>query len=105
MVEIIENGQANMVIGSRFIEDTGYKQTFARMLGIRINSGIIKLLTKKKIYDFTNSKYNNIYNQRNLLHTTNYIAYIISTTRQNSSDIYQYENLNKIRILHAELSE
>jgi len=53
MVEIIENGQANMVIGSRFIEDTGYKQTFARMLGIRINSGIIKLLTRKKIYDTT----------------------------------------------------
>lgn len=53
MVEIIKNGQANMVIGSRFIEDTGYKQTFARMLGIRINSGIIKLLTKKKIYDTT----------------------------------------------------
>ena len=53
MVEIIENGQANMVIGSRFIEDTGYKQTFARMLGININSGIIKMLTKKKIYDTT----------------------------------------------------
>lgn len=53
MVELIEQGQANMVIGSRFIENTGYKQTFARMLGIRINSGIIKLLTKKKIYDTT----------------------------------------------------
>lgn len=53
MVELIEQGQANMVIGSRFIEDTGYKQTFARMLGIRINSGIIKLLTGKKIYDTT----------------------------------------------------
>ena len=32
MIEIIETGQANMVIGSRFIENTGYKQTFARML-------------------------------------------------------------------------
>lgn len=53
MVEIIEKGQANMVIGSRFIENTGYKQTFARMLGIRINSSIIKLLTRKKIYDTT----------------------------------------------------
>lgn len=53
MIDIIENGQANMVIGSRFIEDTGYKQTFARMLGIRINSGIIKLFTKKRIYDTT----------------------------------------------------
>lgn len=53
MIDLIKEGQANMVIGSRFIENTGYKQTFARMLGIRINSGIIKLLTKKKIYDTT----------------------------------------------------
>lgn len=53
MIELIESGQANMVIGSRFIENTGYKQTFARMLGIRINSAIIKFFTKKKIYDTT----------------------------------------------------
>lgn len=53
MISIIENGQADMVIGSRFIEDTGYKQTFARMLGIKINSEIIKILTKIKIYDVT----------------------------------------------------
>ena len=53
MQELIEKGQANMVIGSRFIEDTGYKQTFARMLGIRVNSWIIKIFTKTKIYDTT----------------------------------------------------
>ena len=53
MINIIKNSQANMVIASRFIENTGYKQTFARMLGIRITSGIIKLLTKAKIYDTT----------------------------------------------------
>lgn len=53
MQELIENGQANMVIGSRFIANTGYKQTFARMLGIKINSSIIKLLTGKRIYDTT----------------------------------------------------
>ena len=53
MIDVIEKGQADMVIGSRFVEDTGYKQTFARMLGIKINSAIIKLFTKKKIYDTT----------------------------------------------------
>ena len=53
MIDIIKNGQANMVIGSRFIEKTEYKQTFARMLGIKINSEIIKLLTRKKIFDTT----------------------------------------------------
>ena len=53
MIEIIKNGQADMVIGSRFIEKTKYKQTFFRMLGIKITSGIIELLTDKKIYDTT----------------------------------------------------
>ncbi len=53
MRNIIEHGQSNMVIGSRFIENTGYKQTFARMLGIKINSMIIKVLTKRRIYDIT----------------------------------------------------
>ena len=50
----------------------------------------------EKIYDFTKDKYNNIYNQRNLLHSSHYIAYMISTTRQNPSEIYESENLNKI---------
>lgn len=53
MVNIIQAGHTDMVIGSRFIENTGYKQTFARMLGININSGIINLMTKQKIYDTT----------------------------------------------------
>lgn len=53
MLEILKNGQADMVIGSRFIEKTSYKQTFFRMLGINITSGIIKVLTGKKIHDTT----------------------------------------------------
>lgn len=53
MVEVLKDGQADMVIGSRFIEKTSYKQTFFRMLGINITSGIIKVLTGKKIHDTT----------------------------------------------------
>lgn len=53
MVDIIKSGQADMVIGSRFIEKTKYKQTFFRMFGIKITSGIINLLADKKIYDTT----------------------------------------------------
>lgn len=53
MVEFIKNGQADMVIGSRFVEKTSYKQTFFRMFGIKITSVIIKMLTGKKIYDTT----------------------------------------------------
>lgn len=43
----------DLVIGSRFIVKTSYDQTFSRMLGIKIISGIIKLMTGKKIYDTT----------------------------------------------------
>ena len=53
MIEILEKKEADMVIGSRFIEKTSYDQTFFRMLGIRITSGIIKMLTGKKVYDTT----------------------------------------------------
>ena len=53
MVKLISEENYDMVIGSRFINKTGYKQTFFRMLGINILSLIIKLLTGKKIYDTT----------------------------------------------------
>lgn len=53
MVEIIQKKQADMVIGSRFIEKTNYKQTFMRKFGINVLSFIIKILTGKKIYDAT----------------------------------------------------
>lgn len=53
MVNLIESGQVDMVIGSRFIEKTSYKQTFLRMFGIKLISIIIKILSGKKIYDTT----------------------------------------------------
>ena len=52
MINEIKKGN-DMIIGSRFIEQTKYKQTFFRMLGINIISYIIKLMTNKKIYDTT----------------------------------------------------
>lgn len=53
MIDYIAKEDYNMVIGSRFVEKTKYKQTFFRMLGINITSGIIKGMTGKKIYDTT----------------------------------------------------
>lgn len=52
LVEEINLGN-DMVIGSRFVGKTKYKQTFMRMLGIRITSEIIKIFTNEKIYDTT----------------------------------------------------
>ncbi|MBO5478121.1 MAG: glycosyltransferase family 2 protein [Clostridia bacterium] len=52
MVNKINEGY-DMVIGSRFVEKTNYKQTFFRMLGINITSALIKAITGRKIYDTT----------------------------------------------------
>lgn len=51
---IIENN-INMVIGSRFIDDSSskFKSSKARRMGINLISLAIKLKTKKKIYDTT----------------------------------------------------
>lgn len=53
MVQMIKEKKADMVIGSRFVNKTEYKQTFFRKLGINITSIIIKIMTGKKIYDTT----------------------------------------------------
>lgn len=54
IIEPIINGEADMTIGSRFIEknDT-FKSTAARRVGIRIISGFIKWATGKRICDTT----------------------------------------------------
>ena len=53
MVDIITKENIDMVIASRFIEDTGFKQSFMRALGNKILSFEIKFLGNKKIYDTT----------------------------------------------------
>lgn len=53
MIKELSNENIDMVIGSRFIDETGYKQTVMRMLGNKIISGMIRLYTGKKIYDTT----------------------------------------------------
>lgn len=52
LVKKIDEGY-DMVIGSRFITDTSYDQTFFRMLGIKIIRTIIKLFSGKTIMDPT----------------------------------------------------
>ena len=54
IVEPIVDGEANMVIGSRYVEELSeFKSTKLRQLGITILSFILKLTTGKKIYDMT----------------------------------------------------
>lgn len=54
IVDPIISGGADMVIGSRFIDDTSsFKSTKARQFGINVISGLIKLCSGKKIKDVT----------------------------------------------------
>ena len=55
IIEPIKKGEANMVIGSRYIDKKkeGFKSSASRRMGIKIISFFIKLFTGKKVYDTT----------------------------------------------------
>lgn len=53
MAEVLQRDQADMVIGSRFIERKGFQSSAARRIGIRYFTGLIRLMTGKKITDPT----------------------------------------------------
>ncbi len=49
----LKNGEADIVIGSRYLKDCGYKTTFARYIGTFIFSKIATLFSGQKITDPT----------------------------------------------------
>ena len=53
MLEVLRSENADLVIGSRFMEGEGYQSTVLRRWGIRYLSGIIRLLTAAFISDPT----------------------------------------------------
>ena len=53
MVELIENEEADIVIGSRFIKREGFQSSATRRIGINFLSGLIWLCTGRRIYDVT----------------------------------------------------
>lgn len=53
IIRPIEEGLADAVIGSRFLENEGFQSSSMRRIGIKLLSGLIKLLTGKRIYDVT----------------------------------------------------
>lgn len=53
LIEPIVNGEADMTIGSRFIEKQGFQTSFTRRLGIKIIKIIIKLCCGTKVTDTT----------------------------------------------------
>jgi glycosyltransferase involved in cell wall biosynthesis len=53
LFEPLLNNGADMVIGSRFIGEKAYKSKFSRLIGIKILSGAVSLLSGKRITDPT----------------------------------------------------
>lgn len=53
VIQPILDDEADYVIGSRFVNKEGFQSTAARRTGIRFLSGLIHLLTGKKIHDVT----------------------------------------------------
>lgn len=53
LIEPIINGEADMVIGSRFIEKEGFQTSFMRRLGINFLKALIKVCCKQEITDTT----------------------------------------------------
>jgi len=53
MIKIIESGEANVVIGSRFIDKEGFQSSSSRRVGINILSRLIWLMCGVKIKDVT----------------------------------------------------
>lgn len=53
MVDCLVENELDMVIGSRFIDNTGFQSTFLRRMGIKFFTILIKLLSGKTITDPT----------------------------------------------------
>lgn len=53
IIRPLEEGDADFVIGSRFLHKKGFQSTSARKIGISLLSGLIFILTGNKFYDIT----------------------------------------------------
>ncbi len=53
MAEELEKSEADMIIGSRFIEKEGFQSSALRRVGIKYFTGLIKLVTEKTVTDPT----------------------------------------------------
>ncbi len=53
IVEPLEKGEADVTVGSRFVNNEGFQSSFLRRVGIKFLSTLIKLLTGMEIKDVT----------------------------------------------------
>jgi len=53
LVQAFSQRDADVLIGSRFLQETGYKKDAFRFVGIQLFSLVVYLLTKRRLYDVT----------------------------------------------------
>lgn len=53
MVQLIESDEADVVIGSRFIDKEGFQSSISRRTGIKILSGLIRVMCGERVKDVT----------------------------------------------------
>ena len=53
MVSVLEKDEADVIIGSRFIDKAGFQSSCARRMGIHFLSGLIKLMSGIRVKDVT----------------------------------------------------
>ncbi len=56
LLEPIDSGEADVVIGSRFLEKEGFQSSVTRRMGINILSALIWLVTGRRIMDVTSGQ-------------------------------------------------
>lgn len=53
LVGVLRGGTADIVVGSRFVKDTGYRAPLGRRLGMKVFSWVTALLGRQRVYDTT----------------------------------------------------
>lgn len=53
LLEQLEKGEADLILGSRYVEKTQYRSTWTRRLGMIILSGMVSLIIGKPVHDTT----------------------------------------------------
>lgn len=92
LLAVIESGQADMAIGSRFIEKTGYKPSFFRKIGIKYFSRLVYLFTGRIIADTTSG-----YRAANKKVITLFAQYYPSDYPEVETIVYAAKNKLKIK--------
>jgi glycosyltransferase involved in cell wall biosynthesis len=53
IIQPVERGEADMVVGSRYVQASGYKTPLARKMGMLIFAAVVSLITGQSLHDTT----------------------------------------------------